>query len=62
MGNELKAGFAKTQDETIKKQAAGLNLYKSTEPFGPRTRCMSSSLDPAVPVSEYSLFQMLDER
>jgi hypothetical protein len=58
MASKLKAGFAKTQDETIKKQAAGLKIYKSTEPFGPNALYVVL-VDPAVPVSEYDLFQML---
>lgn len=55
---KLKAGLAKTQDETIKKQAGGIKIYKSTEPFGPNALYVVL-VDPAVPASEYDLFQML---
>jgi hypothetical protein len=55
---KLKAGFAKTQDETMKKQAAGFKVYKSSEPFS--TNALYVVLvDPSVPASEYDLFQML---
>jgi hypothetical protein len=60
MFTKLKAGFAKTQDETIKKQAAGLKVYKSTEPFGPNALYVVL-VDPAVASSEYDLFQMLSK-
>jgi hypothetical protein len=58
MAGKLKAGIAKTQDETLKKQAAGLKIYKSSEPFGPNALYVVL-LDPAVPASEYELFNML---
>jgi hypothetical protein len=55
---KLKAGFAKTQDETLKKQAAGFKVYKSSEPFGQNTLYVVQ-LEPAVPNAEYELFNML---
>lgn len=58
MAGKLRAGLAKSQDETLKKQAAGIKIYKSTEPFGPNALYVVL-VDPAVPVSEYDLFQML---
>jgi hypothetical protein len=58
MVTKLKAGFAKTQDETLKKQAAGFKVYKSSEPFGPDTLYVVM-LEPTVPESEYELFNML---
>jgi hypothetical protein len=58
MFGKLKAGFAKTQDETLKKQAAGLKVYKSSEPFGANALYVVL-VDPAVASSEYDLFQML---
>ncbi|HYT66219.1 MAG TPA: hypothetical protein VEL51_07380 [Vicinamibacterales bacterium] len=58
MVGKLRAGFAKTQDETLKKQAAGFKVYKSTEPFGPNTLYVVQ-LEPTVPNSEYELFNML---
>lgn len=58
MFGKLKTGLGKSQDETLKKQAAGLRVYKSSEPFGPNALYVVL-LDPAVPASEYDLFQML---
>ena len=55
---KLKAGLAKTTDETLKKQAAGFKVYKSTDPFNNNVLYVVL-LDPAVPASEYDLFQML---
>ena len=45
-------------DETLKKQAAGFKVYKSSEPFGPN-RLYVVFLEPTVPASEYELFNML---
>jgi hypothetical protein len=58
MIGKLKAGFGKSQDETLKKQAAGLRVYKSTEPFNGNALYVVL-IDPAVAASEYDLFQML---
>jgi hypothetical protein len=58
MAAKLKAGLAKSQDATIQKQAAGMKIYKSSEPYGPNALYVIT-LDPAVPSSEYDLFQML---
>jgi hypothetical protein len=58
MYGKLKAGLAKSTDETLKKQAAGLKVYKSTDPFNSNVLYVVL-LDPAVPASEYDLFQML---
>jgi hypothetical protein len=58
MASKLIAGLAKTTDETLKKQAAGLKFFKATEPFGQNTLYVVVA-DPAVPASEYELFQML---
>ena len=58
MVGKLKAGFAKTTDETLKKQSAGFKVYKSSEPFGPN-RLYVVFLEPTVPASEYELFNML---
>ena len=60
MAAKLKAGFAKTQDATIQKQAAGFKVYKSSEPFGPNALYVVL-IDPAVADSEYELFQMLSK-
>jgi hypothetical protein len=58
MANKLIAGLAKTTDETLKKQASGLKFFKATEPFGTNALYVVA-VDPAVPASEYELFQML---
>src|SRR5262249_61425098 len=60
MMGKLKAGFAKTTDETLKKQAAGFRVYKSSEPFGPNTLYVVQ-IDPAVPTTDYDLFKMLQK-
>lgn len=58
MYGKLKAGMAKSTDETLKKQAAGLKVYKSADPFNSNVLYVVL-LDPAVPASEYDLFKML---
>jgi len=58
MVGKLKAGFAKTQDATLKSQAAGFKVYKSAEPFGANALYVVQ-LEPTVPPSEYELFNML---
>jgi len=58
MVGKLKAGFAKTQDATLKQQAAGFKVYKSAEPFGPNALYVVQ-IEPTVPNSEYELFNML---
>lgn len=58
MASKLRAGLAKTSDETLKKQSAGFKIYKSTEPFGSNALYVVFA-DPAVAATEYDLFQML---
>jgi hypothetical protein len=58
MMTKLKAGVAKSADETLKKQYAGFKVYKSSDLSGPNALYVVL-LDPAVPASEYDLFQML---
>jgi len=58
MVGKLKAGFAKTQDATLKQQAAGFKVYKSAEPFGANALYVVQ-IEPTVPSSEYELFNML---
>jgi len=60
MVGKLKAGFAKTTDETLKKQAAGFKVYKAQEPFGSNTLYVVQ-LDPTIPSSDYDLFAMLQK-
>lgn len=60
MVGKLRAGLAKISDATLKQQAAGLKIYKSSEPFGANALYVVL-LDPAVPASEYELFTMLSK-
>ncbi len=60
MVGKLQAGLAKVVDETLKKQAAGLKIYKADESFGANALYVVF-LDPAVPASEYELFTMLSK-
>jgi hypothetical protein len=61
MVGKLKAGAAKTQDETLKKQLSGLKFYKVAEPGpGPATLYVVF-VEPAVPASEYELFQLISK-
>jgi hypothetical protein len=60
MVGKLKAGLAKTQDATLKQQAAGLKVYKATEPFG-QNALYVVTMEPTVPSSEYELFAMLQK-
>jgi len=60
MIGKLKAGIAKSTDETLKQQGAGLKVYKSSEPFGPNTLYVVQ-LEPTVPKAEYDLFKMLQK-
>lgn len=60
MVGKLKAGLAKTQDATLKQQAAGFKVFKATEPFGTNALYVVI-MDPTVPSSEYELFAMLQK-
>ncbi len=57
---KLKAGIGKSEDPTIKQQAAGLKIYKSAEPFG-QNALYVIIIDPVVPNAEYELFAMLQK-
>jgi hypothetical protein len=57
---KLKAGLAKSEDATLKQQAAGLKIFKSAEPFG-QNALYVIVIDPVVPNSEYELFGMLQK-
>ena len=59
MVGKLKAGAAKTQDETLKKQLTGLKVYKVSEPAPGPAALYVVLVEPAVPAAEYELFQML---
>jgi hypothetical protein len=60
MMGKLKTGLASTQDATLKQQAAGLKVYKATEPFGANALYVVT-MEPTVPSSEYELFAMLQK-
>ena len=57
---KLRAGLNKTTDEGLKKQGAGLKVFKATEPFNSNTLYLVM-FDPAVSGSEYDLFTMLSK-
>lgn len=58
MAAKIQAGLAKTEDATLKQQAAGLKIYKSTEPFG-QNALYVVFVDPTVANSDYDLFAIL---
>ncbi len=58
MAGKLKSGLAKTEDATLKQQAAGFKIYKAAEPFGANALYVIA-VDPVVANSEYDLFAML---
>ncbi len=57
---KLKAGLAKTEDATLKQQAAGFKVYKAAEPFGANALYVVM-VEPVVASSEYELFTMLSK-
>lgn len=56
---KLKAGFAKSEDATVKQQASGWKVYKASESQGNVLYVIF--VDPAVKASEYDLFGMLQK-
>ncbi len=58
MVGKLKAGLARTTDETLKQQASGFKAYKSSEPLGSNALYVVF-IEPAVPNAEYELFALL---
>lgn len=60
MVSKLQAGLAKTEDPTLKQQAAGMKIYKSAEPFGANALYVIE-IDTVVPEAEYDLFAMLNK-
>src|SRR5687768_7147972 len=60
MIKRLQAGLAKSEDATIKQQAAGFKVFKATEPFGPNAAYVVT-IEPAVPGAEYELFTMMQK-
>jgi hypothetical protein len=59
MMGKLQAGLAKTADAKLKEQAAGIKVYKSTEPFGPNPLYVIL-VEPTIAASEYDLFDLLN--
>jgi hypothetical protein len=57
---KLKAGLAKTTDETLKKEGQGLRVFKAAEPFNNNTLYLVM-MDPVVPGGEYEMFSMLSK-
>ena len=60
MISKLKAGLAKTEDATLKQQAAGFNVYKAAEPFGANALYVVM-IEPVVAGSEYELFTLVSK-
>lgn len=60
MIGKLKAGLAKTEDPTLKQQAAGFKVYKSAEPFGANALYIVM-VEPVVAGSEYELFTLVSK-
>jgi hypothetical protein len=58
MASKIIAGLAKTEDATLKQQAAGLKIFKSSEPFGQNALYVVLA-DPTVAASDYDLFAIL---
>jgi hypothetical protein len=57
---KLKAGLAKTEDATLKQQAAGFKVFKAAEPFGANALYVVV-IEPTTPGAEYELFAMLQK-
>jgi hypothetical protein len=57
---KLKAGLAKTDDATLKQQAAGFKIYKAAEPFASNALYVIT-IEPVVKDAEYELFAMLQK-
>jgi len=57
---KLKAGVAKTTDETVKKQMAGFKVYKSSEDMAGNALYVVV-VDPATKDAEYELFAVLQK-
>lgn len=55
---KINAGLAKTEDATLKQQAASLRVFKSTELSGKNALYVVVA-DPAVATADYDLFQIL---
>ncbi len=60
MAGKLRAGLAKTEDATLKQQAAGFKIYKAAEPYGANALYVIF-IEPTVPNAEYELFAMLQK-
>ena len=60
MIGRMMTGLAKTQDATLKQQAAGLKVFKAAEPMGGNALYIVS-IQPSVPSAEYELFAIMQK-
>jgi hypothetical protein len=60
MIGKLKAGFAKTEDATVKQQASGIKVFKAAEPLAGNALYVIF-IEPTVPNADYELFAMLQK-
>jgi hypothetical protein len=60
MITKLKAGLAKTEDATLKQQAAGFKVFKAAEPFAGNVLYVVV-IEPVVANSEYELFSLVSK-
>jgi hypothetical protein len=58
MVGKINAGLAKAEDATLKQQAAGFKVYKSSEPFG-QNALYVVIVEPTVAGAEYDPFAIL---
>lgn len=58
MIGKINAGLARSEDATLKQQAAGFKVYKSAEPFG-QNALYVVIVEPTVPGAEYDPFAIL---
>ena len=56
---KINAGLAKTQDATLKQQAASMKIYKAAEPSPTKNALYVVVADPVVAKADYDLFQIL---
>jgi hypothetical protein len=60
MVGRLKTGLARTDNQTLRRQAEGLSVYRAAEPFANNTLYIVMA-EPTVPGAEYELFAMLQK-
>ena len=57
---KLREGLTRTVDPLLKKQGAGLSVYRASEPFGASVLYVVR-IQPTVPNAEYDLFELLQK-